>query len=556
MFLADAVAAYVTSLTEREFDAPLIALLRSRGFTHVHLIHGQYEFGKDIIAHRLEEGVEHQYCIQSKAGNLNVQAWRAVRLQVDAMRTGTVAHPDFDPTLPRRLVVATNGRLVGGAGVEFQDYNSHHAERGEVAVDSWDIDTLAPWFYEILIDGVSAQQRSRTLELLGQLSSGRGTTTLIRDYAATWYQQVLPPRERWGNVLTSAMLARHALEAGREDLAIQVACHLIRVTHEVSDLADAAPQRRVARALIADVATRTWHRVRPMTPTEFVHHSLDRAPAFSAFITHPVKVARLCEALSLGALLHVLEPDAFSSADGNAISDFSPREVAAWIRGLLNETPALSHPVGDDYAFSLLVTCLLLSTSGYDVTEVLRDAAVWLLDRVEFADGIAETGATARTVTCQLLASPYPRLRSPGRDDSYALTVVIDLARLLGFSSLYDDLVHDLDAVEAHATIVRGYPPEAATLIARLSYAQDATDPSRPVAAHYLDDSDVMAAGKESKWFDVLATWASLRDRHTPSLLHSILDAAGRGLAPADPSSPAASPPDLLAGKPPTAATD
>jgi hypothetical protein len=112
MFLADAVAAYVTNLTERELDAPLIALLRSRGFTDGHLLHGNYEFGKDLIARRVEDGVEYQYCIQSKAGDLNASLGRGVRQQVDVMRISRVAHPAFDSVLPRRLVVATNGRLV------------------------------------------------------------------------------------------------------------------------------------------------------------------------------------------------------------------------------------------------------------------------------------------------------------------------------------------------------------------------------------------------------------------------------------------------------------
>lgn len=101
MFLADAVAAYVEGLTERELDAPLLALLRRLGFHHVHLVHGAYEFGKDFVAQRHEDGVEYQYCLQSKAGDLGSAGWRDVRQQVDAMRTGSVVHPDFDPSLQR-----------------------------------------------------------------------------------------------------------------------------------------------------------------------------------------------------------------------------------------------------------------------------------------------------------------------------------------------------------------------------------------------------------------------------------------------------------------------
>ena len=149
MFLADAVAAYVEGLGERQLDVPLLTLLRRLGFDHVHLVHGAFEFGKDIVARRQENGTEYQYCIQSKAGDLGSGEWRQVRQQVEAMRTGSVVHPGFDPSLPRRLVVVTNGRLKGGAGVEMQDYNRYHEARGEVAAELWDIDWLVPRFEDV-----------------------------------------------------------------------------------------------------------------------------------------------------------------------------------------------------------------------------------------------------------------------------------------------------------------------------------------------------------------------------------------------------------------------
>ena len=67
MFLADSVAGYVTSLTGRELDELQIAVLRSRGSSHVPLVHGQHKSGKDIIARRVFGDVEVQFCLQSKA---------------------------------------------------------------------------------------------------------------------------------------------------------------------------------------------------------------------------------------------------------------------------------------------------------------------------------------------------------------------------------------------------------------------------------------------------------------------------------------------------------
>jgi hypothetical protein len=37
-------------VTQREFDAPLLAVLSSQGYYDLHFIHGAFEFGKDLIA--------------------------------------------------------------------------------------------------------------------------------------------------------------------------------------------------------------------------------------------------------------------------------------------------------------------------------------------------------------------------------------------------------------------------------------------------------------------------------------------------------------------------
>jgi hypothetical protein len=41
MMLEDALDAYLESVTERAFDEPLLALLRSEGFGDVHLVHAR-----------------------------------------------------------------------------------------------------------------------------------------------------------------------------------------------------------------------------------------------------------------------------------------------------------------------------------------------------------------------------------------------------------------------------------------------------------------------------------------------------------------------------------
>jgi len=356
MFLADAVAAYVEGLTERELDAPLLALLRRLGFHHVHLVHGPYEFGKDFVARRHEDGTEYQYCLQSKAGDLGSANWRDVLQQVDAMRTGSVVHPDFDPFLPRRLVVVTNGRLKGGAGVEFQDYDHYHRDRGEAPTELWDIDWLIPQFEAVLVEGVPAQDRARTLEILGHLGQGAGSRLEIRGYARAWFQPGLGPAERWGNMLTGAMLAKEAAANGREDLAAQVAFLLVRAAWENPPEVDTpdATELAVARRLFSAHATEFWEAVKAEDPLDLTARS---NTGLDAFVTHPVKSARLCEHLCLLGVLAHIEGDSTLAV-----------EIAAYIEAFLAASPGAAHPVSDEWAFSLLVTVVLLVLTDHRKT--------------------------------------------------------------------------------------------------------------------------------------------------------------------------------------------
>jgi hypothetical protein len=511
MFLADAVAAYVESLSERELDAPLIALLGRLGFDKVHLVHGAYEFGKDFVAQRTEDGVRYQYCLQSKAGNLGAGDWRAVRQQVDAMRTGTVAHPDFDPVLERRLVVVTNGRLTGGAPIEAQNYNDYHRARGEAVAEFWDADVLVPHFEEVLVEGVPAQDRARTLELLGRLGQGMGTRYDIRAYAQPWFAAGLAPTERWRHVLTGAMLAQHAADQGREDLAAQIAFRLLRAAWERPEPIEPT-ETAVARRLFETHADAVWQQVKDEDP---VAMTLRSRTGIDAFVLHPVKASRLCECLALLALLSLDGPRADRAND---IGEYLTAFVAA--------SPAAAHPVSDDAAFSVLATAMALAATGRKAAaeSYLRDVAVWVLDLIEHGAGLADAAEPPAAAVRCLLGPAYPSLAPPGREPAaYALTVVLDLAHVLGFHDLYRDLVNDLEAVDAIAKIVSPDDGGGDRLVARIAFT---ADPGPVPAAHHAVPADATPAGRAREWFDCVAGWATYRDRHVPAVLRVLLEKA------------------------------
>jgi len=87
---------WLRSLTEREFDGPFSALLRSAGFHDVVFCHGQYEFGKDFIAKRDHEGEKIQYGFQLKAGDITGSQWDKMYAQLDQLPNRLMVHPNFD----------------------------------------------------------------------------------------------------------------------------------------------------------------------------------------------------------------------------------------------------------------------------------------------------------------------------------------------------------------------------------------------------------------------------------------------------------------------------
>ena len=140
--LDDVIVNYIDSLKEREFDAPFMALLRLHGFTDIHFLHGPFEFGKDFIAKRVEDGAQRQYAFQTKAGNIGLSEWNLCRGQIDMLRTDALSHPNFDKQLPRSARFVTTGRIVGAAAPAAQEYGQHLASMGEPGFLTWDRDTL------------------------------------------------------------------------------------------------------------------------------------------------------------------------------------------------------------------------------------------------------------------------------------------------------------------------------------------------------------------------------------------------------------------------------
>jgi hypothetical protein len=302
--LTDAIASYVNSLEEREFDAPFMALLRLQSFTQIHFLHGSFEFGKDFIAKGIEEGKETQYLFQSKAGDINLSTWSDLRGQIDMLRTDSLAHPNFDKNLPRKAVLVVTGRLVGGAPLAAQQYGEHLRALNEIQFTIWDRDSLI----DILARNPVCLSGS-SLELLQILGSQHDQLnfTVLEKYSRSWIRTAWnTPNLR--DSLEAAVIASHCRRSNRLDLASYIALMLLRSTLATIHGEKPVPETAIvaiitAKAQFRHYALELWGECkgRFLEPNELIWADGSAFP----FVSYPVRCMRILELLGMLGLLEL-----------------------------------------------------------------------------------------------------------------------------------------------------------------------------------------------------------------------------------------------------------
>ena len=550
--LRDVVVGFLDTVTEREFDAPLLALLAARGFTGIHFLHGKYEFGKDVIAKGLKplDGdtgtgdpatwVRHQYSIQSKAGDMGLPEWRAVRPQIDEARLDDLAHPDFDLGLPRAAVLLTTGRLTGGAPVEAGSYLQAELRRGRPGFETWDREHLLDWLVSSPEAGLAGTSDGPILALAGAVDAGQITYADLERRARAWLPPVPgtltaatePPAE------ITARLRRAAIEAAvlgnrlrrhdRLDLAAFTALLLLRAgwCHSLYITPDPVPSRpslaAAAIRMFVGYAEALLDQVEPVAKD--ARAMLNAASPFTfAHASYPVACVRLAEILGLLGLL----------ADGAApdITAGLSRQldrIASAVQDLLTCQPGCAHPVSDGYAVSLIAPVLLTARRELEAARIfLAQAAVWIADRYDPKHGgigLAGPNAGPNAEVAYLLGAPFDNGPSP-RPGSYIATVLTDLAAVLpGSATLYEDLVNEFLAVGADPQMLEAdeiraqWRPDGTgvTLIPRISYAEP-LPPDGSAAAHYAAPMPPVPP------WDALALTSVTRDRHLVAVFRAAL---------------------------------
>lgn len=509
--LDDAVAAYLDSVSERAFDEPLLALLRARDYTDVHLVHGQREFGKDVIAKR--DGA--QWAWQSKTGDINQGDWRELDGQLDELRRVNLGHGSFDADLPRRTVLVTTGRLVGNAPDLFRDHNDRARKGDEAELELWDRDTLLGYLSGEPQAVLRGSMDGKILAALGSVDEQTATMASLEEFSRRWTVWDLKRLTGQG-VIEAALLCERLKNAERIDLACHTALCLVRGAWAASGDTGLAPSAAdAAGRLFESYALQLWDECDERLLRE---KGLVGFSGASAWVTYPVRCTRIIKILGLLAIR--LQ---------HSEAKLSP-EIARWLVDFTRAQPGSAHPISDMYAVSLIPAVLAVISVDRDAAlKLLRQTTVWVADAYQPGHfGLASAHASATEEIERVLGNSLEAIDHPRRPMSLIATVILDLCTALSATDLYADVYNDVRAVGAYPLVIRldsgrdQYLRDgpANRLDPNVDFASELED-GRTAAPHHLDVAGRELCDRGREW-DLLAISAALRDRYFFQALASL----------------------------------
>lgn len=513
--IADVIGNYLDNMEEREFDAPFISLLRGLHFTDIHFMHGAFEFGKDFIAKGYENEEFCQFAFQTKAGDLNLQDWNLVRGQLDLLRTNCLAHPAFDRQMPRRAVLVTTGRLIGGAALAAQEYSEHLKTLGEIGFSTWDRETLIQLISETPEIGLTSALTGPLLGLLGAIDQNQLLELGLEEYSRRWCTATVP--SLCTSALEGAVVANRLRRQGRLDLACYATLCLIRASWTISHGSE--PPESLA-LLVANTGRSLFrHYARDLLdlcdedtldPLKLIHAH----EPHSAHVTYPARCLRLVEILSLLALL-----DREEGVPNDEVTDF--------ITAFLRHNPGAAHPISDRWAVSLIPPLLVLQNKAAEeeLIKILKNVIRWVCDRYDSGGlGLAGPYSNPDDEVSYLLGSPFEDiLPVQRRSDSYVAAIVLDVAALLRLRDLFELAINDFRAVGLtlpviEAEDVRGQyliGGDGLTMNPNIEYSETwAPRDGWKVAPHHYRSPHRYYLERIGRPWDHLAVSAVLRDRY------------------------------------------
>ena len=452
IMLRNVLEDYFSSIKqERDFDFPLMSLLGAMGFYDIHFTHGSREIGKDFIAKRKENDVEYQYAIQSKKGDINqTKCSNEILPQLLLASVSGLSHPQFDKTLPRRVILISTGLLTGNAPLILQDFNETlKNEYSREPVIFWGPNQLIPFFEEYGLTSVH-QVTAKGFEGFAQFYliyskalDGKLSDKEIEGFSQLWLDQNLDYRKRILRAsIESEILAVKLAGNGLIYEAIITYIALARTVMHAIYEADDDYLIDVYRQTVDDniiPLCKDFHseiKVQWEASDKQLLPLVGNQTATLPMVHYLVWCSRILEINSLLLFLS---------------SEHEERErIAAFMKDFVVAEPGCGHPPSDRYATPVVWTTLALIRSEMltEAIDFIKKATIWICDRMEKGFGLADYDAHEYDETAVLIGYAFSSIRVEKNRSSFLATALADLAAFTDDKELYSIIVNDFAACE------------------------------------------------------------------------------------------------------------
>jgi hypothetical protein len=456
--LAAAFGNWVSQLPERGFDESFISLLRAHGFYDIHFRHGQFEFGKDFVAKRDEDGHKVQYGFQSKAGDITGSDWDGIYSQLEELTSGQNVPVGFDKTLARCSVLVATGRLKGKAALSAKTFETRVNDRGDGRFEVWEQDTLME-----MVEGSNrfpvAPSPTLTALLAHIQGPDCGERTLEGQLAVLVDEAKASTASLHRALIENAICAATLAERGRGIQQLAAALNAVRMAATLahSDATEAKSLLRMAFDSYVMQGERCFKTL--LTAPGDEKHWLKSLPSSTGqMVIYPVHCIKVLEFSGLASLWSAEQGN---EADGQRWADVCGQIVDGQ-RGAF-------HPISDRYAASFAPAVLALRRFGKAerAERLLRETTKWMCDRYEGDEpGLAGPYSTPEEETRALLGGAFEAVPLVRRRESLLGVALADLAYCFA-PGLYPDVVNDMKAVGIVPTAVHALDLRDAYVVAK-----------------------------------------------------------------------------------------
>lgn len=431
--LESAVSRFLEQLpTERSFDAPLLALLSLHGFVDIAFVHGSFEFGKDFLATRVEEGQPVQYFFQSKLGDITKSAWeREIRPQCETMADCELPHPSFRSGRKRKNVLVFTGDFKGQTHLLAGEYQKSLARRGLPAIEFWSKHTL--------VERLSAEScLGGTFDwaFFGHFvteARERAGPSIAEEYSQRWINTV--SCNTWRATLEYAVVRTELERNGLHFHAFRLLLGLVRcLSYEVSSSGSMPDANQVTllgllRNAIAAEAAPVLEWTQATGEMDFKSSLVCNTPGM--IVMAGVRMALFSEMVSLALLS----------------GEYRDKEFVRQGRQFFEKALCLgatARPISDDYSVSVMSTAVAAAALDLDPSRMLLGSARWVAESYDGDDpvGLASARSNPEEELWRVMAPFVANPHVVARRETTLGAAVLDACSMLGLKGCYEDSHH------------------------------------------------------------------------------------------------------------------